>query len=101
MIKRSLNTYMNAWTASDHTSYPFSTQNKKDFTNLMSVYLDATFFPRLNKLDFMQEGHRFEFKIPDSARSYKLSIFNSKQEGLYEFDVCLFGCHILSKIKQA
>ena len=27
MIKRSLNTYMNAWTGSDFTMYPFSTQN--------------------------------------------------------------------------
>src|SRR5689334_3909802 len=57
MIKRSLNTYMNAWTAPDYTSYPFSTQNEKDFTNLLSVYLDATFFPNLEKFDFLQEGH--------------------------------------------
>ena len=34
MIKRSLNTFMNAFTASDWTMYPFSTQNKKDFYNL-------------------------------------------------------------------
>ena len=61
MIKRSLNTYMNAWTAPDYTSYPFSTQNEKDFTNLLSVYLDATFFPNLEKFDFLQEGHRLEF----------------------------------------
>ena len=27
MIKRSLNTYMNAWTGSDFTMYPFSSQN--------------------------------------------------------------------------
>ena len=27
MLKRSLNTYMNAWTGSDFTMYPFSTQN--------------------------------------------------------------------------
>eukprot|EP01117_Protostelium_nocturnum_P008308 TRINITY_DN2969_c0_g1_i4.p1 TRINITY_DN2969_c0_g1~~TRINITY_DN2969_c0_g1_i4.p1 ORF type:complete len:916 (-),score=225.94 TRINITY_DN2969_c0_g1_i4:1099-3846(-) len=87
MIKRSLNTYMNAWTASDHTSYPFSTQNKKDFTNLMSVYLDATFFPRLNKLDFMQEGHRFEFKIPDDPNSplgYQGVVYNEMKGAMSE-----------------
>lgn len=62
MLKRSLNTYMNAWTGSDFTMYPFSTQNAKDFKNLLSVYLDMSFFPRMDYLDFRQEGHRLEFK---------------------------------------
>ena len=62
MIKRSLNTYMNAWTGSDFTMYPFSSQNAKDFNNLLSVYLEMSFFPRLNYQDFRQEGHRLEFK---------------------------------------
>lgn len=31
MIRRSLNTFMNAFTAADWTAYPFATQNKKDF----------------------------------------------------------------------
>ena len=46
MLTRSLKTFMNALTASDWTMYPFATQNKKDFYNLMEVYLDAAFFPR-------------------------------------------------------
>ncbi|MCP3952357.1 MAG: peptidase M16, partial [Desulfobacterales bacterium] len=41
MLKRSLNTFMNAFTASDWTMYPFATQNRKDFYNLLDVYLDA------------------------------------------------------------
>jgi hypothetical protein len=60
MLKRSLSTFMNAFTASDWTMYPFSTQNGKDFYNLMGVYLDAVFFPRLEELSFKQEGHRLE-----------------------------------------
>ena len=60
MLKRSLSTFMNAFTASDWTMYPFSTQNKKDFYNLMDVYLDAAFFPKLDRLSFKQEGHRLE-----------------------------------------
>lgn len=52
MLKRSLNTYMNAWTGSDFTMYPFSSQNAQDFRNLQSVYLDMAFFPLLNKNDF-------------------------------------------------
>mmetsp|Transcript_20918 Transcript_20918/g.41012 ORF Transcript_20918/g.41012 Transcript_20918/m.41012 type:complete len:1079 (+) Transcript_20918:38-3274(+) len=66
MIKRSLNTFMNAMTASDHTMYPFATLNEQDFANLMDVYLDATLFPKLDKMDFMQEGHRLE-RDPDNS----------------------------------
>ncbi|MBW1988475.1 MAG: insulinase family protein [Deltaproteobacteria bacterium] len=58
MLKRSLATFMNAFTSSDWTMYPFCTQNKKDFDNLLSVYLDAAFFPRLDELSFKQEGVR-------------------------------------------
>ena len=63
MLRRSLNTYMNAFTAPDATAYPFATRNKKDFYNLLSVYLDAVFNPNLNVLDFAQEGWRFELSI--------------------------------------
>ena len=58
MIKRSLSTFMNAFTASDWTMYPFASQNKKDYYNLMDVYLDAAFFPNIDDLSFKQEGHR-------------------------------------------
>ena len=61
MLRRSLNTFMNAFTSSDWTAYPFATQNEKDFKNLLNVYTDAAFFPNLNRLDFYQEGHRLEF----------------------------------------
>lgn len=60
MLKRSLNTFMNAMTSSDWTSYPFASQNHKDFYNLLEIYLDATFFPLLREQDFHQEGHRLE-----------------------------------------
>ena len=49
---------MNAFTAADHTSYPFATTNQKDFRNLLSVYLDATLHPLLKEDDFAQEGWR-------------------------------------------
>ena len=60
MIKRSVNSYMNAWTGDDFTAYPFSSANPKDWNNLYQVYLDFTLRPLLNKLDFMQEGWREE-----------------------------------------
>ena len=49
---------MNAFTAADHTTYPFATTNPQDFQNLLSVYLDATFHPLLKEEDFRQEGWR-------------------------------------------
>jgi len=79
MIRRSLNTFMNAFTSSDWTAYPFSSQNRKDFNNLLDVYLDAAFFSRLDELDFLQEGHRVEFKQADNPQSdleFKGVVFN-------------------------
>lgn len=69
MIRRSLNTFMNAFTSSDWTAYPFASINRKDFDNLLSVYLDAVFFANLDELDFLQEGHRLEFKEADNPES--------------------------------
>ena len=72
MIKRSLNTFMNAMTAADWTVYPFATQNRNDFFNLLSVYVDAAFFPNIDPLDFAQEGIRIE--LDDSnAPQFKAS----------------------------
>lgn len=62
MTKRSLRTFMNALTSDDWTMYPFSTRNRKDYYNLLGVYLDAAFFPNLSELDFKQEGHRLDYE---------------------------------------
>ena len=62
MLKRSLATFMNAFTASDWTMYPFATKNKKDFYNLLNVYTDAVFFPLLKESSFVQEAHHLEKK---------------------------------------
>ncbi len=79
MLRRSLNTFMNAFTSSDSTAYPFATRNRKDFDNLLNVYLDAVFFPLLDPLDFAQEGCRVEFSDPQDPASdlvYKGVVFN-------------------------
>ncbi len=79
MLKRSLSTFMNAFTASDWTMYPFCTQNRKDFYNLMAVYLDAAFYPNLDELSFKQEGHRLEFEEDAHGRvrlAYKGVVYN-------------------------
>lgn len=79
MLRRSLNTFMNAFTSSDWTAYPFASQTPKDFDNLLQIYLDAVFFSNLDPLDFAQEGHRLEFSDNEDLTSplvYKGVVFN-------------------------
>ncbi|MCF8075261.1 MAG: insulinase family protein [Desulfotignum sp.] len=77
MIKRSLSTFMNAFTASDWTMYPFATQNEKDYYNLMDVYLDAAFFPKIDELSFKQEGCRLDLDpTQDPELVYKGVVYN-------------------------
>jgi presequence protease len=85
MTRRSLATFMNAFTSADWTMYPFSSRNKKDFKNLLDVYLDATFFPRLDEDSFKQEGIRFEFEDPadpNSGLRYKGIVYNEMKGAL-------------------
>lgn len=60
LLKGSMNTFLNAMTYPDKTTYPASSTLEKDYFNLMSVYGDAVFFPLLKKEVFHQEGCRFE-----------------------------------------
>jgi Zn-dependent M16 (insulinase) family peptidase len=56
LMKGSLNTFLNAMTFSDKTCYPVASQNFRDFYNLIDVYLDAVFYPRITSNAFRQEG---------------------------------------------
>jgi Zn-dependent M16 (insulinase) family peptidase len=85
MSRRSLATFMNALTGPDWTMYLFSTRNAKDYVNLLDVYLDATFFPRISEDAFKQEGIRFEFEDPADPKSglrYKGVVFNEMKGSL-------------------
>ncbi|MCX2972921.1 peptidase M16 [Halieaceae bacterium IMCC8485] len=94
MLRRSLNTFMNAFTSSDWTAYPFASQNRKDFNNLLDVYLDAVFFSRLDPLDFAQEGHRVEFEEannPESDLVFKGVVFNEMKGAMSSVPSVLWG----------
>ena len=100
MLRRSLNTFMNAFTSSDWTAYPFASQNPKDFRNLLDVYLDAVFFSRLDPLDFAQEGHRLEFadaESKDSELVFKGVVFNEMKGAMSSVASTLWQtlCHHL------
>uniref|UniRef100_A0A8C1Y3F2 Presequence protease, mitochondrial n=1 Tax=Cyprinus carpio TaxID=7962 RepID=A0A8C1Y3F2_CYPCA len=100
MLNRSLSTFMNAFTASDYTMYPFSTQNAKDFQNLLSVYLDAVFFPCLRELDFCQEGWRLEHETPTDPSSrlmFKGVVFN-EMKGVFSDNESLYAQHLQNKL---
>lgn len=75
MMPRSLANFMNAFTSSDHTSYPFATTNAQDFKNLTDVYLDATLHPLLKRTDFLQEGWRLGPENPKDAATQENTIF--------------------------
>ena len=47
MLRRSLNTFMNAFTSSDFTAYPFASQNEKDYFNLLRFILTQFSFVSL------------------------------------------------------
>jgi Zn-dependent M16 (insulinase) family peptidase len=74
MLRRSTAHFMNAMTYSDKTVYPFASTDKTDFFNLLDVYLDAAFFPRLDYLDFLQEGWRLA--LDDGKLAYHGVVFN-------------------------
>ncbi|WP_146196171.1 insulinase family protein [Pleionea mediterranea] len=69
MANQSVSTFMNAFTGPDWTAFVFCSHNKKDFKNLLEVYLDSVFHARLTPLDFAQEGHRLEFSSLNDQQS--------------------------------
>lgn len=85
MSRRSLHTFMNAMTGSDFTCYPAASQVEQDFYNLLEVYLDAVFFPKLEKYSFLQEGCHVEFETSDDPQTpllFKGVVFNEMKGAL-------------------
>lgn len=39
-----------------------------DYANLRDVYMDAVFHPKLDRLDFKQEGWRLEHEVPTGKK---------------------------------
>lgn len=76
LAKGSLNTFLNAFTFSDKTCYPVASQNLQDFYNLIDVYLDAVFYPRITPEILQQEGWHYELEAADQPLAYKGVVFN-------------------------
>ncbi len=82
LIKGSLNTFLNALTFPDKTCYPVASANLQDFYNLVDVYLDAVFFPRLTQNTLKQEGWHYHVEAEDAPLAYKGVVFN-EMKGVY------------------
>ncbi|HKL22720.1 MAG TPA: insulinase family protein, partial [Tichowtungia sp.] len=82
LLKGSLQTFLNATTYPDKTVYPVASQNVQDFYNLVDVYLDAVFFPRITPAFFRQEGWHYELENPDAPLTCKGVVYN-EMKGVY------------------
>lgn len=100
LIKSSMQTFLNAMTFSDKTIYPVSSRNEKDFYNLMDVYLDAVFYPRMyeKKEIFLQEGWHYEIDEETGELKYNGVVYN-EMKGVYSdpqnivSDIMTFNLH--------
>ena len=82
LLKGSLQTFLNAMTYPDKTVYPVASQNEQDFYNLVDVYLDAVFFPRITPAFFRQEGWHYELENIDAPLTCKGVVYN-EMKGAY------------------
>lgn len=90
LIKGSLNTFLNAFTYPDKTCYPVASTNLQDLYNLIEVYLDAVFHPRLTPFTLQQEGWHYELEKPEAPLIFKGVVFN-EMKGNYSSPDRLLG----------
>ncbi len=78
LIQGSLNTFLNAMTGKDITTYPVASMNDKDYFNLMHVYLDAVFNPLIytEPKILQQEGWHYELNSDEEPLTYKGVVYN-------------------------
>ena len=88
LCKGSLYTFLNAMTYPEKTIYPVASCNDADFQNLMSVYLDAVFYPNIyeNPKIFMQEGWHYEMESADSPLTVNGVVFNEMKGAFSQAD---------------
>ncbi|MGD8822588.1 MAG: insulinase family protein [Anaerolineales bacterium] len=76
LVKGSLASFVNAMTYPDKTIYPVASQNQQDFYNLIDVYLDAVFHPRILPHIFEQEAWHYELNDAQDPLTFKGVVFN-------------------------
>lgn len=91
LLKSSLQTFLNALTYPDKTCYPVASTNLQDFYNLIDVYLDAVFYPRIDENVLRQEGWHIHAEDMDTGKwSYKGVVYN-EMKGVYSSPDSVLG----------
>ena len=80
-------------TYADKTMYPVASCNEKDFHNLMDVYLDAVFFPKIyeKKEIFRQEGWRYLLNEEKNILDVTGVVYNEMKGALSDPESLLSG----------
>jgi len=89
LLKGSLQTFLNAFTFPDKTCYPVASANLQDFYNLIDVYLDAVFHPRITEDIFRQEGWHVAAE-ENAPWVYKGVVYN-EMKGVYSSPESVLG----------
>ena len=90
LASTSLNTFLNALTYPDKTVYPGASVVRADYFNMMDVYGDAVFFPKLDHSTFIQEGHRVEMDEKGSL-SIQGVVYNEMKGNYSSFQPIAFS----------
>lgn len=91
LLKGSMSTFLNAFTAPDWTMYPLSSRNPQDFLNLVDVYMDAVLHP-LSITDphaFRQEGWHYEMENADDALRCNGVVYNEMKGAFASYESVL------------
>jgi len=83
ILNNSLNSAFNAMTFLDKTGYYFCSSFPKDYMNLLDIYLDFVYFPKLELKTLRKEGHFF--KKTDKGYEFNGIVFNEMKNSLLGF----------------
>ena len=99
LLKTSLNTFLNAFTFPDKTMYPVASKTLKDFQNLMDIYLDAVFNPKIyeHKEIFNQEGWHYHILDENDPITYNGVVYN-EMKGAYSDPAQILERSILNSL---
>ncbi|GFN34342.1 insulinase family protein [Tepidimicrobium xylanilyticum] len=92
ILKGSLTTFINGVTYPDRTSYPFSSMNDTEFSNLMDVYLNVVFKPSFYEDEkfFKTDGWHYKIEDKNSPLEYNGVVYNEMKGALSSPDSQLY-----------
>ncbi len=90
--KGSLTTFLNGMTYPDRTTYPFSSMNDAEFSNLMDIYLNVVFKPSFYKDErfFKTDGWHHKIEDKDAPLEYNGVVYNEMKGALSSPDSQLY-----------